>query len=56
MRDYKKIVKILTNDNFVIIRNFFSQNTLREIKSEIKKLEKTFVKKNHWMQLHQQLK
>ena len=40
MRDYKKIVKILTNDNFVIIRNFFSQNTLREIKSEIKKLEK----------------
>ena len=40
MRDYKKIVETLTNNNFVIIRNFFTQNTLKIIKSEIKKLEK----------------
>ena len=40
MRDYKKIVETLTNNNFVIIKNFFTQNTLRIIKSEIKKLEK----------------
>ena len=40
MKDYTKIVKTLTNDNFVIIRNFFTQNVLKEIKHEIKKIEK----------------
>ena len=31
-----KIIEVIT----VVIKNFFSQNTLREIKREIKKLEK----------------
>ena len=40
MKDYTRVIKKLTDDNFVIIRNFFTQNTLKEIKSEIKKIEK----------------
>ncbi len=37
MKDYTKVIKKLTDDNFVIIRNFFTQNTLKEIKHEIKR-------------------
>tara|TARA_Y100000748_G_C15501120_1_gene490145 strand:+ start:955 stop:1707 length:753 start_codon:yes stop_codon:yes gene_type:complete len=40
MKDYTEIVKKLTNDNFVIIKKFFTQDILKEIKNEIKKIEK----------------
>ncbi len=40
MRDYTKIIETLNNDNFVIIKKFFTQRTLNEIKKEIKRIEK----------------
>ena len=58
MRDYKKIVETLTINNFVIIRNFFTQNTLKTIKSEIKKLEKKDLSKRdkHYILNHKNQK